>query len=95
MLLYGVSVQSGPSESQQRLGGIFLSCGFTGTAKVYSRAASLVGHFNMGSSLNYIGSVFYVPNIVRHPYKKDPQRDPNLENHLARCRPTFIHSPEA
>ena len=25
--------------------------------------------------------MFGVPNIVRLPYKKDPQRDPNLENY--------------
>ena len=23
----------------------------------------------------------WVPNIVRHPYKKDPKRDPNVENY--------------
>ena len=34
---------------------------------------------NMGSSLNY--GPFLGPNIVRHPYKKDPKRDPNLENY--------------
>ena len=31
---------------------------------------------------------FWVPNIVRHPYKQDPKRDPKLENHpyLPRCQ---------
>ena len=24
---------------------------------------------------------FQVPNIVRYPYKKDPKRDPSLENY--------------
>ena len=24
---------------------------------------------------------FWVPNIIRHPYKEDPKRDPNLENY--------------
>ena len=24
---------------------------------------------------------FRVPNMVRHPFNKDPQRDPNLENY--------------
>ena len=33
----------------------------------------------MGSSL--IRVPFQVPNIVRHPYKKDPERDPNSENY--------------
>ena len=29
----------------------------------------------------YIRVPFSVPIIVRHPYKKDPERDPNLENY--------------
>ena len=28
---------------------------------------------------------FQVPNMIRHPYKKDPQRDPTLENYP--CNP--------
>ena len=35
--------------------------------------------WGLGSSL-YQGP-FAVPNIVRHPYNKDPKGDPNLENH--------------
>ena len=31
------------------------------------------------SSLN--SGPFSVPHLVRHPYKKDPKRDPNLEKH--------------
>ena len=27
-----------------------------------------------------VGSLLGFPNIVRHPYKKGPARDPNLEN---------------
>ena len=34
----------------------------------------------MGSSLNS-GPFFGIPIIVRHPYKKDPKRDPTLENY--------------
>ena len=33
----------------------------------------------MGSSP--IRVLFSVPNILRHPYKKDPKRDPNFENY--------------
>ena len=28
-----------------------------------------------------IGVPFEVPSIVRHPYKRDPKRDHNLENY--------------
>ena len=30
----------------------------------------------------YISVSFWIPNIVQDPYKRDPKRDPNLENHL-------------
>ena len=43
----------------------------------------------MGSSLN-LGSPFEVPKIVRHPFKKDPQkRDPNLESYPDSRSPTL------
>ena len=34
----------------------------------------------MGISLKYC-PVLGPPNIVRHPYNRDPKRDPNLENY--------------
>ena len=41
----------------------------------------------MGSFLNQGPS--QVPKIVRHPSKKDPKRDPNLENHPYNNAPSF------
>ena len=34
----------------------------------------------MGGSLKQ-GSPLWIPNIVRHLYKRGPKRDPNLENY--------------
>ena len=39
-----------------------------------------MGEFSKLASLS-----LYVPNIVRHPYKKDPKRDPNLDNYPFIC----------
>ena len=33
-----------------------------------------------GSTVSKVESLFSVPSRVRHPYKEDPKRDPNLEN---------------
>ena len=41
----------------------------------------------MGSFLNQGPS--QVPKIVRHPSKKDPKRDPNLENYPYNNAPSF------
>ena len=47
----------------------------------------------MGSSLNQ-GPPPWVPNIARTaPSKKDPKRDPNLENYPNRGEPRFGYQP--
>ena len=38
------------------------------------------GSYPLYGYLSKLGSLFRYPK-VRHPYKKDPERDPNLENH--------------
>ena len=38
---------------------------------------------DMGSSLNQ-GPFWGSPNIIRHPFKEDPKRDPSLENYPER-----------
>ena len=38
------------------------------------------------------GSLLEVPNIVRHPYEKDPKSDPNLENYP--CVPPYTLCPQ-
>ena len=43
----------------------------------------------MGSSLNK-GPFSWDPNIVWHPYEKDPQRDSNLENYPYTCYPQSV-----
>ena len=39
----------------------------------------------MGSSLKQGPFKIWVPDIVRHPYKKDPKRDPDSENYSHAC----------
>ena len=34
--------------------------------------------------------MFGVPNIVRHPYRKDPRRDPTLENYPHTFRDVYL-----
>ena len=53
---------------------------------------------HMGSSLNL--GPFWIPNVVRHPYKMDPKRDRSLENypheqrHLLSDAATLAHLAE-
>ena len=52
----------------------FFSLGGGGITQTFMRT-----YHDVGKSLNQ--DPFLGPQTVRHPYKKDPKRDPNLENH--------------